>query len=167
MLFLHYLMGDRKLDIVLCWDDAYVEYYRRTAVEAVAIINYEIITDKLNTCGSWAYKRIVKIEYEIELDYEDDYIGRLDITFYVIVLETKEPFKVKIRYHDVHDLTLRKATTLSLTNALIIHNLKDLGLESVQRYHVHDDSGYGENDGFSDIDFYCSSIEAISVEEFF
>ncbi|WP_046228904.1 hypothetical protein [Paenibacillus algorifonticola] len=133
----------------------------------MAIKNYDIITDKLNACGSWAYKRIVKMEYEIELDYEDDYIGRLDISFYVIVLETKEPFKVKIRYHNVYDLTLRKATTLCLTKALIIHDLKDLGLESVQRYHVHDDSGYGENDGFGDIDFYCSAIEAISVEEFY
>ncbi|URJ61208.1 MULTISPECIES: hypothetical protein [Paenibacillus] len=129
--------------------------------------NYEIITNKLNKLGAWAYERIVKIDYEIEADYEDNYIGSLDISFCVIILETKEPFKIKIRYHNVYDLTLRKATTLPLNDSLVIHDMKKSGLVSSQQYHVHDDSGYGENDGFGFIDFYCSSIEALSVEEFY
>ncbi|WP_339158397.1 hypothetical protein MKX50_03160 [Paenibacillus sp. FSL W8-0186] len=131
----------------------------------VNIKNSEIIEDTLN--GSWVYERIIKFEYKVEDDLEDNYFGTLDLTFQVTLLKTKEPFKVKFRYHTVDDLTIRKATTIPLSRDLIVHDLKEQGLVSTQRYHVHDDSGYGENDGFQFIEFYCTSIEVISVEEYY
>ncbi|MCK6076347.1 hypothetical protein KZX70_26025 [Paenibacillus silvae] len=78
-----------------------------------------------------------------------------------------EPFKLKIRYYEINDLTIRKASTFPLTNGLIIRDLKKEGLVSWQEYHVHDDSGYGENDGFQFIDFYCKAIEVVSVKKFY
>jgi hypothetical protein len=131
----------------------------------VYIKNIEMITNTLN--DSWVYERIVKIEYNVEDDFEGNYIGTLDLIFHVTLLKTKEPFKIMIRYHDVEDLTIRKATTFPLSGDLIVHDMKEQGLVSNQRYHVHDDSGYGENDGFQFIDFHCNSIEVISVEEFY
>ncbi|MCE3199837.1 hypothetical protein [Paenibacillus sonchi] len=130
------------------------------------IKNHEIITEKLNTLGSWIYKEIVGIDYNIDIDYEDNYTTMLNLFFFVSVIETGQRFKMKVRYHNVSELTLRKVTNLYLTRSLIVHDNKELGWDSNQRYHVHDDSGYGENDGYNFIDFYCSSIEAISLEEF-
>ena len=127
--------------------------------------NKELIKQTLN--GTWVYERIVNIEYNVEIDFEDNYVGTMDLTFHVVLLQTKEPFKIKIRYYNVDDLTIRKATTFPLSRDLIVHDMKEQGLVSSQRYHVHDDSGYGENDGFEFIDFYCTSMEVISVEEFY
>ncbi|ULO07112.1 hypothetical protein H1230_29935 [Paenibacillus sp. 19GGS1-52] len=129
------------------------------------IKNIEMIKNTLR--GTWVYERIVKIEYNVETDYEDSYLGTLDLTFHVILLETKEPFKIRFRYYDIDDLTIRNATSFPLSGGLIIHDMKEQGVVSIQRYHVHDDSGYGENDGFQFIDFYCKSIEVISIEEFY
>lgn len=127
--------------------------------------NKELIKRTLN--GTWFYERIVNIEYNVGNDFEDNYVGTMDLTFHVTLLQTKEPFKIKIRYYNVDDLTIRKATTFPLSRDLIIHDMKEQGLVSSQRYHVHDDSGYGENDGFEFIEFYCISMEVISVEEFY
>ncbi|KWX81132.1 hypothetical protein AMQ84_00995 [Paenibacillus riograndensis] len=132
----------------------------------MTIKNHEIITEKLNILGSWIYKEIVGIDYNIDIDYEDNYTTMLNLFFFVSVIETGQRFKLKVRYHNVSELTLRKVTNLYLTRSLIVHDNKELGWDSNQRYHVHDDSGYGENDGYNFIDFYCSSIEAISLEEF-
>ncbi|MDM5249111.1 hypothetical protein [Lysinibacillus sp. G4S2] len=127
--------------------------------------NKELIKRTLD--GTWFYERIVNIEYNVGNDFEDNYVGTMDLTFHVTLLQTKEPFKIKIRYYNVDDLTIRKATTFPLSRDLIIHDMKEQGLVSSQRYHVHDDSGYGENDGFEFIEFYCISMEVISVEEFY
>ncbi|CAH8713334.1 hypothetical protein M5W83_26665 [Paenibacillus thiaminolyticus] len=132
----------------------------------MVIENYELITGKLNVLGSWIYKEIVGIDYNIDIDYEDNYTTTLNILFFVSVIETGQRFKLLVRYHNVSDLNLRKVTNLYLTRGLIIHDNKELGWDITQRYHVHDDSGYGEDDGYNFIDFYCSSIEAISLDEF-
>ncbi|KGR82254.1 hypothetical protein [Lysinibacillus odysseyi] len=129
------------------------------------IKNKELIEKTLS--GTFVYERIVKIEYNVENDFEDNYVGTLDLTFHVTLLKTKDPYKIRVRYYNVDDLTIREATTFPLSGDLIIHDMKDQGLVSSQRYHVHDDSGYGENDGFEFIEFYCTSIKVISVEEFY
>lgn len=132
----------------------------------IVIKNYETITDKLNALGSWAYKEIVGINYAMDTDFEDNYTTSLTLSFHVSVIETNQRFKMKIRYFNVSDLSVRKITNLYLTRSLIVHDKKELGWDTSQRYHVHDDSGYGENDGYNFIEFYCSSMEAISLEEF-
>lgn len=129
------------------------------------IKNKDLIKNTLK--GTFVYERIIKIEYSVENDYTDNYIGTLDLTFHVTLLQTKEPFKVKIRYSNIDNLTIREATTFPLSGDLIIHDMKEQGIVSSQRYHVHDDSGYGENDGFQFIEFYCTSIEVVLVEEFY
>lgn len=131
------------------------------------IENYQNIIDKLNCKGAWTFEEITEIKYNIEPDYEDNYIMVLDLTFKVEIIKTKQCFKLKKRYYNVSDFSLKKVTKLYLTNSLIIHDKKESGWDSTQRYHVHDDSGYGENDGYKFIEFYCSSIEAISLEEFY
>jgi len=131
----------------------------------VNIKNNELIKKTLS--GTFVYERIVKIEYNVKNDFEDNYVGTLDLTFHVTLLKTKEPYKIRVRYYNVDALTIREATTFPLSGDLIIHDMKEQGLVSSQRYHVHDDSGYGENDGFDFIEFYCTSIEVISVEEFY
>ncbi|WP_406866311.1 hypothetical protein AB0764_12245 [Priestia megaterium] len=109
----------------------------------------------------------MKIEYNVEDSFEDNYAGTLDLTFHVTLLKTKEPYKIRVRYYNIDNLTIREAKTFPLSGGLIIHNLKEQGLASSHLYHVHEDSGYGENDGFEFIEFYCTSIEVISVEEFY
>lgn len=131
------------------------------------IKNYQNMIDKLGCLGPWAYEEIVEIKYNIEQDYEDNYITVLDLTFKVEVIKTRQCFKLKKRYYNVSNFSLEKVTNLYLTNSLIIHDKKELGWDSDKRYHVHDDSGYGENDGYNFIEFYCSSIEALSLEEFY
>ncbi|MFM9278478.1 hypothetical protein [Paenibacillus jiagnxiensis] len=131
-----------------------------------AIKNYDTITDKLNALGSWTYKEIIGIDYDVDIDFEDNYTTVLTLSFFVSVIETGRRFKIKIRYANVSDFSVRKITNLYLTRSLIVHDKEELGWDTNQRYHVHDDSGYGENDGYNFIEFYCSSIEAISLEEF-
>ncbi len=131
-----------------------------------AIKNYNTITDKLNALGSWTYEEIIRIDYDVDIDFEDIYTTVLTLSFFVSVIETGQRFKMKIRYANVSDFSVRKITNLYLTRSLIVHDKEELGWDTNQRYHVHDDSGYGENDGYNFIEFYCSSIEAISLEEF-
>ncbi|KQO15412.1 hypothetical protein [Paenibacillus sp. Leaf72] len=130
------------------------------------INNYSIVTEKLNALGSWMYEEIIAVNYDIDIDYEDNHITTLDLFFFLSVIETKQRFRLKVRYHNVSELSLRKVTNIYLTDSLIIHDKKEQGWDSNQRYHVHDDSGYGENDGYNFINFHCSSVEAISLEEF-
>ncbi|KZZ85763.1 hypothetical protein [Bacillus sp. SJS] len=132
----------------------------------IFIKNYETITDNLNVLGSWTYKEIVGIDYAIDTDFNDNYMPSLTLSFHISVIEPNQRFKMKIRYFNVSDLNIRKITKLYLTRSLIVHDKKELGWDRSQRYHVHDDSGYGENDGYNFIEFYCSSMEAISLEEF-
>lgn len=91
----------------------------------------------------------------------------MDLTFHVTLLKTKEPYKIRVRYYNIDNLTIREAKTFPLSGGLIIHDWKEQGLASSQRYHIHDDSGYGENDGFEFIEFYCTSMEVMSVDEFY
>ena len=129
--------------------------------------NYHIVTEKLNALDSWAYEGIIGINYDVDIDFEDGNATILYIYFHVSVIKTRQRFKLKVRYNSVSDFSLRKVTNLYLTDSLIIHDKKESGWDtSRQLYHVHDDSGYGENDGYNFIEFYCSSIEAISLEEF-
>nr|WP_145406470.1 hypothetical protein [Paenibacillus xylanexedens] len=129
------------------------------------MINENIISNTFK--DSWVYDRIIKVVYGVEEDFGNNFIGNLYLTFKVTLLSTMEPFKLKIRYYEINDLTIRKASTFPLTNGLIIRDLKKEGLVSWQEYHVHDDSGYGENDGFQFIDFYCKAIEVVSVKKFY
>ncbi|MET1176133.1 hypothetical protein [Paenibacillus amylolyticus] len=131
------------------------------------IENYEKITGKLNELGSWSYEGIIGVEYSINIDGSDSSSSTLELTFFVALIKSNQRFKLKFKYYNVSDLTLRKVTNINLTDSLIIHDQKALGWENSNRYHVHDDSGYGENDGFNQIEFYCSSIEAISLEDFY
>jgi hypothetical protein len=108
----------------------------------------------------------VGIDYAMDIVFEDSYTTSLTLSFHVSVIETNQRFKMKIRYFNVSDLSVRKITNLYLTRSLIVHDKKELGWDRSQRYHVHDDSGYGEKDGYNFIEFYCSSMEAISLEEF-
>lgn len=131
-----------------------------------AIKNYNTITDKLNALGSWTYREIIGIDYGVDIDFEDNYTTVLTLSFFVSVIETGRRFKIKIRYDNVSNFSVRKITNLYLTRSLIVNDKEGLGWDTNQRYHVHDDSGYGENDGYNFIEFYCSSIEAVSLEEF-
>lgn len=102
----------------------------------------------------------------MNIDLEDNYTTTLTISFFVSVIETDQRFNMKIRYFNVSELSLIKITNIYLPRSLIIHDKKELGWDRSQRYHVHGDSGYGENEGYNFIEFYCSSMEAISLEEF-
>ncbi|RJX41643.1 hypothetical protein D3P09_06700 [Paenibacillus pinisoli] len=130
------------------------------------INNYNIFTERLNVLGSWSYEEIVGIKYDIDIDYEGNYITTIDLVFFLSVIKTKQRFRLKVRYHNVSELSLRQVTNLYLTDSLIIHDKSEQGWDLNQRYHVHDDSGYGDNDGYNFINFHCSSIEAITLEEF-
>ncbi|MGO4533113.1 hypothetical protein AB4Z30_28880 [Paenibacillus sp. 2TAF8] len=133
----------------------------------LGIKNYEVTTSQLNELGSWSYEGIIGMEYMVNLDDWDSFHTTLELTFLVELIKSSQRFKLKLKYYNVFNLTIKGATNIPLTNSLIIHDKKEEGWESSQRYHVHDDSGYGENDGFNCINFYCSSIEAISLEDFY
>ncbi len=129
------------------------------------IKNFDNITKNLNALGGWIFKEVIGIDYVVDYDYEENCIALLILSFHVQVINTGQRFKLKIKYFNVSELSIRKITNLYLTRSLIVHDKKELGWETSQRYHVHDDSGYGEYDGYNFIEFYCSSIEAVSLEE--
>ncbi|WP_411349026.1 hypothetical protein [Paenibacillus sp. WLX2291] len=132
----------------------------------IDIKNYKALTAELNALGWWTFKEIVEMHYEVDIDFEDNHTTTLYLSFLVLTIETKRRFKLKIKYKNISNLSLNKVTNFYLTNSLIVHDKSQLGWDTNQRYHVHDDSGYGENDGYNFIEFYCSSIEAVSLEEF-
>ncbi|GAB1764615.1 hypothetical protein PMEGAPL125_10350 [Priestia megaterium] len=56
----------------------------------------------------------MKIEYNVEDSFEDNYAGTLDLTFHVTLLKTKEPYKIRVRYYNIDNLTIREAKTFPL-----------------------------------------------------
>jgi len=129
------------------------------------IKNYENLTKELSSFGSWYYEEITEINYTVKRDFDDNYITILYLEFLISVKEKNRLFKMKVRYDGVSELCLREVTNLCLERSLIIHDKKELGWDLRKRYHVHDDSGYGENDGYDFISFYCRNMEAIELEE--
>ncbi|WP_411345154.1 hypothetical protein ACE3MZ_03655 [Paenibacillus sp. WLX1005] len=130
------------------------------------IKHYQALTAELHSLGAWTFKKVMEIHYDVDMDFEDNYTTTLYLSFLVLTIETNRRFKLKIKYVNISNLSLNKVTNFYLTNSLIVHDKSQLGWDANQRYHVHDDSGYGENDGYNFIEFYCSSIEAVSLEEF-
>ncbi|TPG69344.1 hypothetical protein EEL31_12995 [Brevibacillus laterosporus] len=113
--------------------------------------------------GPFVYDSIVELNYYIDVSSIDE-VSILDIKF-VIQAETYEQLEMQMRFKNVSQYTLRKVSgIIGLTRDLIVVDNKDKGWTNEMRYYVHDDSGYGEGDGFGVIEFYCQSIEVISIK---
>ena len=129
----------------------------------VNIKNYNLLKEVTEKLGGYYYKEILDINYSIDID--NDYSTKLLISFFIKTFNSKKRFNLKMQYNEVSEFTLKKVTNMCINN-LIIESKKEFGWENDKRYHVHDDSNYGEHDGFDLIDFFCESIEVVSIDEF-
>ncbi|QUL56556.1 hypothetical protein KDC22_08710 [Paenibacillus tritici] len=97
------------------------------------IKNFEVVTDNLNVLGAWTFKEIIGINYTVDYDYKEHNITLLTLLFHIVVIKTGRRFKMKIKYYNVSDLSVRKITNLYLNKSLIVHDKKELGWEICKR----------------------------------
>ncbi|KRN57750.1 hypothetical protein [Carnobacterium divergens] len=130
------------------------------------IKNSELIVNFLKNKRPWYFHEIIGINFQTDLDYEGNSKNVLLITFIIKCSQLSDEYVATIKFVDASDVTLNKVTRVPIGDRLIIHDTQQNGWETKQRYHVHDDNGYGEETGFRFIDFYCSAIEAIEIKSF-
>jgi len=132
------------------------------------IKNSNVILDEIGSDNPFHFSDIMKIEYNIKENIFNEKCS-------VLILDLKAKFSKKpqvmvskIKFNNVSDLSLKEVTDIDVYDRLIIRDMDNepMAWAGSKRYHVHDDSGYGENDGYNYINFYCESIEAIGLEEF-
>ncbi|MGX7418093.1 hypothetical protein ACWOFR_04730 [Carnobacterium gallinarum] len=129
--------------------------------------NSEIVLNTIkNNEDRFLFKEIVGVEYKIDLDYDNDSKHYLILSFIYSNLDQSIEYLAKIKYTEVSELVLNKVNRIPIGGRLIVQDNKKNGWASNQRFHIHDDSGYGENDGFQYLNFYCSKMEATSIEPF-
>ncbi|MBL1230538.1 hypothetical protein IW492_15005 [Enterococcus sp. BWB1-3] len=131
------------------------------------IKNYEKLQSKRDVALGWYDKQIMRIDFGIEENIFNEQLTILNIDTKIANVANNQIFLEKLRFVNVRQLSLREVN-YSPIGRLIIHDMREekVDFPNDMRFHVHDDSGYGENDGYGFINFYCESIEAIGLEEF-
>ncbi|MGC6769764.1 hypothetical protein ACYSNR_18575 [Enterococcus sp. LJL128] len=135
----------------------------------IEVINADKILDEIKSQGSYSFSNIMKIEFCIEENIFNESRSVLYLDFKVSFSKSKSILLAKIKFNNVSNLCLNKlANNIDISEGLYIHDMKNEPMDwpNEERFHIHDDSGYGQNDGYMYIDFYCESIEAIGLEEF-
>lgn len=130
------------------------------------IKNYHKLQEKIDTGLSWYDEQIMRIDFCVEENIFNEKRTILYIDTKIANTTNKQIFLKKLKFINVRELCLRKVN-YSPIDRLIIKDMKKEPMDwpKDKRYYVHDDSGYGENDGYKFIAFYCESIEAIGIEE--
>lgn len=128
------------------------------------IQNYDLVDQYLNTSYSWFYDEIIGLSYELKNLSVGSADADLILLFKVTSYDCNDEFVVEIRCTNVSDLSLNKVSRI-LLGGLIIKECGDNSWEDGVRLHVHDDCGYGVNDGFQFIEFNCKKMEVLSVAQ--
>ena len=131
------------------------------------IKNYHKIIEKIDSTLGWYEKQIMRIEFQLDENIFNEQRTILSIDTKIANATNNQIFLQKLKFIDVRDLSLREVN-YSPIGRLIIQDTKgvDDAYSEDMRFYVHDDSGYGENDGYKYIAFYCANIEAVGLEEF-
>ena len=131
------------------------------------IKNYHKIIEDIDSTLGWYEKQIMRIEFQLDENIFNEQRTILSIDTKIANATNNQIFLKKLKFIDVRDLSLREVN-YSPIGRLIIQDMKEVGsaYSEDMRFYVHDDSGYGENDGYKYIAFYCASIEAVGLEEF-
>ncbi|EAC2412627.1 hypothetical protein AK914_09415 [Listeria monocytogenes] len=131
------------------------------------IKNYHKIQEKIDSDLGWYDKQLMRIDFRVEENIFNEKRTILNIDTKIANTTNNQIFLERLKFVDVRDLSL-KEVNYSPIDRLIIQDMK--GVEDTysedMRFYVHDDSGYGENDGYKYIAFYCANIEAVGLEEF-
>lgn len=110
------------------------------------------------------YEQIIDLHYCYEFDEYYDSIPTLYLSTLLKSFDGKETKVIKVRYTNVRDLKL--TGNIYISGGLI---MKDTytpnGGINDSRYYIHDDNGYGEDDGFDCIEFYCGSFKIVEVSD--
>ncbi|MBL1226806.1 hypothetical protein [Enterococcus sp. BWR-S5] len=130
--------------------------------------NSDVILDEIGSDNPFHFSDIMKIEYNIEENIFNEKRSVLLLDLKTKFSKKPQVMLSKFKFNNVSELSLKEVTNIDIYDRLIIKDMKNEPMDwpSEKRYHVHDDSGYGENDGYNYINFYCESIEAIGLEEF-
>ncbi|ALS02415.1 hypothetical protein ATZ33_13770 [Enterococcus silesiacus] len=109
----------------------------------------------------------MRIDFCVEENIFNEKLTVLNIDTKIANTTNNQIFLEKLKFVNVRNLSL-KEINYSPINNLIVEDMKDVSNDYSEdmRFHVHDDSGYGEKDGYKYISFYCENIEAIDLEEF-
>lgn len=131
------------------------------------IKDYYKIQEKLDREVSWYDKQLMRIDFRVEENIFNEKRTVLYLDTKIANTTDNQIFLEKLKFVDVRDLSL-KEVNYSPIDRLIIQDTKETSdsYSKDMRFYVHDDSSYGENDGYNYIAFYCASIEAIGLEEF-
>lgn len=132
------------------------------------IENFEKILDRVGENNPFHFSDVMKIAFYVEENIFNEKRAMLNLELKIQFKKMPQVLLAKLKFHNVSDLSLNKVNTINIYDRLIISDMKEQPMDwpKEMRFHVHDDSGYGENDGYRDINFYCESIEAIGIEEF-
>lgn len=132
------------------------------------IENSQVILDKIGSNNPFHFSDIMKIEYCIEENVFNEKRSILILDVKMNFSKTSNVMLSRFKFNNVSELSLKEVTTIDIYDRFIIKNMlkEPMDWPKDKKFHVHDDSGYGENDGFNYINFYCESIEAIGIEEF-
>lgn len=132
------------------------------------IKNSNMILGKIGSNNQFHFSDVMKIEFSIEENIFNEKRAILHLDLKTKISNTSQVMLSKFQFNNVSELSLNEVTNINIYDRLIIKDMKKEPMDwpKDKRYHVHDDSGYGENDGYNYINFYCESIEAIGLEEF-
>lgn len=120
---------------------------------------------KIQDIDKIMYEKIIDLRFCYEYDEYYDSIPTLYIGLLLKSPDEKIRKIITTRYFDISGLQVRGG--LYICGGLIMRDkyIKNGG-DTRYRYYIHDDSGYGENDGFKSIEFYCSSFKIIEVSDY-
>lgn len=132
------------------------------------IKNSSVILDKIGSNNPFHFSDIMKIEFSIEENIFNEKRAILNLDLKTKFSKTPQVMLSKFKFNNVSELSLNEVTSIDIYDRLVIKDMKKEPMDwpKDMRFYVHDDSGYGENDGYKYIAFYCESIEAIGIEEF-
>lgn len=122
-------------------------------------------TRKIEGIKKLIYEKIIDVHFCYEYDEYYDSIPTLYLSLLLKSEDGKIKKIVKSRYFNISGLQLRGG--LYISGGLIMKDTYDKnGGTKEYRYYIHDDSGYGDDDGFKSIEFYCGAFKLVEVTDF-
>jgi hypothetical protein len=131
-------------------------------MNCISIFEHE--EEKIEDFKNLRYEQIIDLHYCYELDEYYDSIPTLYLSLLLKSLDGKKNKVIKVRCSNVRNLQLKG--NMYIQGSLIMKDtyVPNGGIND-SRYYIHDDSGYGENDGFGSIEFYCGSFKIVDISD--
>lgn len=121
--------------------------------------NYHYISDKISQFTEENVNWIVKVDYYIDYNEYYEEISLLEVDYIYEDTPLNRKLKVLVKYSEVSSLNLKGfGGGFNQISGFKIDSMRDLHWQNDKNYYVHDyENGIME--------FYCKSIEILSVEE--